>query len=333
MPCSTTLSKLARRCALVLAVAILMVTLGTSCTPTSTQSPDAAHTAASPAPSPPAPKDPGPAIKHGQNAFEGARQQADAAAIKQSPAALLAGSVHQNGQGVVDKIGQKNLPSVIFAATQRVAMGMHAADLVGHYPPADTPKKPPKRTKGLKPGHVVLWYQKSGEKLELQVYGPDGRMRPEAYIAFCKALYAPGDHPRHGHEPWIAYHPRLLAMLYVTARHFDRPLEIISAFRVPRKRKASSNHHRGRAIDFRVQGIKRRRLLGYLDRSFIRAGIGWYPNSTFIHLDTRRRSYHWTDFSKPGQRSRSRKRKIAKGPKHNTDPTRNTLHMPPLSAP
>lgn len=259
------------------------------------------------------------------------RAQEDA--LHASPPGQAAAAVQRTAKRAVDAVLQTRVPAVRFHATQLVALSFHAARITGHYPLPDatiddaTRQRARQRKRALAPGELVIWVQKSGKMLRLQVYDDEGHMRPEAYIDFSKALYAPGQFERWGENPWIAQDPRLLAMLTYTAQHFGKPLEIISAFRVP-KGKSSSNHHKGRAIDFRVRGVKRRRLLNYLDRSFTRVGVGWYPNSTFIHLDTRRRSYYWTDYSRPGGRQRSRQRKVDKPARPRSDPTRDTVHMP-----
>jgi hypothetical protein len=44
-----------------------------------------------------------------------------------------------------------------------------------------------------------------------------------------------------------------------------------------------------------------RDLFELLRRSFADIGVGYYPNSTFVHLDVRERSTLWVDYSGPGQ--------------------------------
>ena len=251
---------------------------------------------------------------------------------RHAPAHLAAQRTLRSALDLVDKLQKARIPALRWQASQIVALALHSADLRGVYPPptpTQATRTRPRKTL-LQPGVLTLYYQKSGERFDLQVYDAAGRMRPEALATFSRALYAPGSDPRYGDDPWIAHHPRLLAMLYYTAHHHDKPIEIISAFRIPRGR-AGSNHGKGRAVDIRLPQVKRGRLLRYLDRSFTAAGIGWYPNSTFVHLDTRRRSYHWTDRSRPGQRQRTRKRKAAGLPGPGTDPTQATVHVAPLS--
>jgi hypothetical protein len=61
---------------------------------------------------------------------------------------------------------------------------------------------------------------------------------------------------------------------------------------------------KGLACDFRVEGVKTAELRDYLRKTFDKVGVGYYPNSTFVHLDVRKeRSAFWIDYSGPGERS------------------------------
>ena len=45
-------------------------------------------------------------------------------------------------------------------------------------------------------------------------------------------------------------------------------------------------------------------LRDYLRRNFQKVGVGYYPNSSFVHLDVRKdRSAFWIDYSGPGERA------------------------------
>ncbi|MGH7328661.1 MAG: DUF882 domain-containing protein, partial [Polyangiaceae bacterium] len=61
-----------------------------------------------------------------------------------------------------------------------------------------------------------------------------------------------------------------------------------------------SNHNLGRAMDFRVEGVPNEALRDYC-RTLKNVGVGYYPNSTFVHLDVRTTPAYWIDFSKPGE--------------------------------
>jgi uncharacterized protein YcbK (DUF882 family) len=102
---------------------------------------------------------------------------------------------------------------------------------------------------------------------------------------------------------------RLASLLYETAKHFDfARLEIVAGYRAPRVAKQKGNpkspHKRGVACDFRVVGVTNEVLRDYV-RQFPKVGVGYYPNSGFVHLDVRDKvSAFWVDYSAPGERAK-----------------------------
>ena len=75
----------------------------------------------------------------------------------------------------------------------------------------------------------------------------------------------------------------------------DRPVQVISAYRTRktnewlrrRGRKAAKNslHIEGRAVDIRIEGVRLRDLRDTA-RGLAAGGVGYYPRSRFIHIDT-----------------------------------------------
>ena len=71
--------------------------------------------------------------------------------------------------------------------------------------------------------------------------------------------------------------------------------EVISGYRSPKtnsmlRKKGSgvakrSLHMEGKAIDIRLTGLKTRELRD-IARSLQQGGVGYYPESDFVHLDT-----------------------------------------------
>src|SRR6185295_12467802 len=95
--------------------------------------------------------------------------------------------------------------------------------------------------------------------------------------------------------------PRLLDLAYRLEQHFhSRSVRVLSAFRLPRGR---SNHGKGRALDLVIPGIPDAEVARFA-RTIGFVGVGVYPRSGFVHIDTRSRSFFWVDGSGPGQRSR-----------------------------
>jgi uncharacterized protein YcbK (DUF882 family) len=98
--------------------------------------------------------------------------------------------------------------------------------------------------------------------------------------------------------------PRLARSLYQTGRHFTgHRLEVISGYRNPKvARNPRSPHKQGLACDFRIAGVPNTTLREYLRRNFEHVGVGFYPNSFFVHLDVRKGpSAFWIDYSGPGE--------------------------------
>ena len=91
--------------------------------------------------------------------------------------------------------------------------------------------------------------------------------------------------------------PRLMDQLYRIASriHPSSPISIISGYRSPSTNAAlrrvtsgvarKSLHMEGRAIDIRIPGIRTTRLRR-LAVGFAAGGVGYYPRSDFVHLDT-----------------------------------------------
>jgi uncharacterized protein YcbK (DUF882 family) len=91
--------------------------------------------------------------------------------------------------------------------------------------------------------------------------------------------------------------PNLLDLLYhiVTEVKPRCPISIISGYRCPRTNAAlrrvttgvskNSLHMKGRAIDIRIPGY-RTADLRQLAINLRRGGVGYYPKSNFVHLDT-----------------------------------------------
>ena len=111
-----------------------------------------------------------------------------------------------------------------------------------------------------------------------------------------------------GREHAIA--PRLGQLLYAVARHFgSRPIDVVAGYRAPRVAREKGNprspHRQGLACDFRVEGVATETLRDYLRSAFHGVGVGYYPNSGFVHLDVgRQRDAFWIDYSGPGERAR-----------------------------
>jgi uncharacterized protein YcbK (DUF882 family) len=97
--------------------------------------------------------------------------------------------------------------------------------------------------------------------------------------------------------------PRLLALVGIVSDHFGgRPVQVVSGYRAytPTQYTPHSNHNYGKALDFRIQGIPNEALRDFC-LTLRNVGCGYYPNSTFVHLDVRDTKAYWVDRSRPGE--------------------------------
>jgi uncharacterized protein YcbK (DUF882 family) len=110
-----------------------------------------------------------------------------------------------------------------------------------------------------------------------------------------------------------AMSPRLADLIYQVARHFEyKKIFVVAGYRAPRVAKEKGNpkspHKKGVACDFRVDGVANTELRDFVRNAFNKVGVGYYPNSEFVHLDVdpsrKRASAFWIDYSGPGERAR-----------------------------
>jgi uncharacterized protein YcbK (DUF882 family) len=163
-------------------------------------------------------------------------------------------------------------------------------------------KKTPARAAAKKPKttNVVLYHLNRRDTFVLHQRDMQGRPPKGFQKRFDRFLRCHYTNTTH------AMNPRLERLLYQTGRHWPgQRLEVVSGFRSPTVAKnPHSPHMKGLACDFRVVGVKNTELRDYLRRSMKKVGVGYYPNSSFVHLDVRKdRSAFWIDYSGPGERA------------------------------
>lgn len=136
-----------------------------------------------------------------------------------------------------------------------------------------------------------------GERERVFPYLSDGTLDPEVLAKLKRLMRDKETDAEH------AIHPRLLKLLYRLADRFDaKQINIISGYRESPSGKSESKHRKGHAVDFMMPGVplaavaREARKLGHV-------GVGFYPNSGFVHLDIRGDgpSYFWVDRSGPGR--------------------------------
>ena len=145
---------------------------------------------------------------------------------------------------------------------------------------------------------IKLEQVNTGEKLTLRLYDKRGRPVKSSLRRIWHILRC---HLTSRERP---IHWRLIRSLYQVSQHYPgRAIQIYSGLRA--KQVASlphSNHVKGRALDFRVQGISNQKLRDYLMTTFKPCGVGYYPNGPFVHFDIREdQSAFWVDYSRKGE--------------------------------
>jgi len=100
---------------------------------------------------------------------------------------------------------------------------------------------------------------------------------------------------------------RLVERIQAVVDHFGKhgatKLSIISGYRPT---SVGSMHSSGRAIDFRMEGVKNEDVVAFC-KTLGDTGCGYYPNSSFVHIDVRDPGaghVAWIDASGPGETPR-----------------------------
>lgn len=166
--------------------------------------------------------------------------------------------------------------------------------------PGYTPREQMNRDYGEPdhPGRVTLL--RRSERREVQLVDEEGRVLEQGLRVLGELLERSEDDERAPDA-----NPRLAVLLARISDHFGgRPIRIVSGFRPAGGRtRESSRHTKGRATDIRVAGVPHRVVWEYC-RRIDHAGCGYYPRSTFVHVDARRIRTQWVDWSRPGRRAR-----------------------------
>ncbi len=153
-------------------------------------------------------------------------------------------------------------------------------------------------------GHVEsdsIHAQRLGEEFHIRVKDAHGHIPPSALMAF--------EHLMRQNDAAHVPDPRLVALVGIVSNHFGgKTIEVVSGYRAytPTQYTPHSNHNYGKALDFRVRGIPNEAVRDFC-RTLRNAGCGYYPNSTFVHMDVRDTKAFWVDLSRPGEPPRYEK--------------------------
>jgi uncharacterized protein YcbK (DUF882 family)/LysM repeat protein len=131
------------------------------------------------------------------------------------------------------------------------------------------------------------------------VFDKKGKVAPGAVESISKLFAATGSRPR--------VDARLVALLADVSENFGgRPMRVVSGWR-DHSYFEDSRHKHSQAVDFSIPGVTNTVVRDYV-RRFRNCGIGYYPNSSFVHLDVRDAAAYWVDYAGPGEPPRERPR-------------------------
>jgi LysM repeat protein len=122
-----------------------------------------------------------------------------------------------------------------------------------------------------------------------------GRIRPSARKSIATMLDASEPRPK-------VPDGLIRLMVRVSDTFGGRPLRVVSGYRTTSYFR-DSRHKSSEAVDFSVVGVPNSAVRDYLV-TLGKVGVGYYPNSTFLHLDVRKSHTYWVDFAGPGEAPR-----------------------------
>lgn len=192
-------------------------------------------------------------------------------------------------------------------ACQRPLRAGQALRITAQDPPTSQPsvvrsqsraKRDPYATRPRRPGFVVL----EGSFGSFSGFGvtAKGKVPKSTSAGFERMLAC-----RRTGKKW-PIHERLIRVVTQVSDHFGgRSLRVVSGFRPWSydQYTTESKHNVGQALDFSIPGVPNQALRDFC-RSFRDVGCGYYPNSSFVHLDVREQSAYWVDYSGPGEAPR-----------------------------
>lgn len=130
-----------------------------------------------------------------------------------------------------------------------------------------------------------------------QLVGKSGRLQEKSVIAISRVMAWP-------RTDFIMDRRLLLLLAKVSDAFGGRTIRLVSGYRTT-SYASESKHPLGRACDFSVLGVPNEALRDYA-RTFNDVGVGYYPNSTFVHMDARDYDAYWVDYAGPGEAPRYR---------------------------
>src|SRR5690554_3715389 len=139
-------------------------------------------------------------------------------------------------------------------------------------------------------GYITI--QSHSQSWKGYVFGPGQKILPNARKGIFRVLGVRSGGP--------VIDDQLIRLLAQLSDQFgSRPIRIVSGYRET-SYVHDSKHKVGRALDFSIPGIPNEALRDYC-RGLGSVGVGYDPNSTFVHLSVRPSPAYWVDYAGPGE--------------------------------
>lgn len=166
-------------------------------------------------------------------------------------------------------------------------------------PGYEPPEPPTPRDWGAPDEPGVVTILRRDETVEVRLLNDEREVTREGLEQLAELMR------RHEGDEAELPHPRLAFLLAAISDHFGgREMTLVSGRRpAAGYTRESSRHVVGRATDIRLRGVPRRELWDFC-RTLSDTGCGYYPRSTFVHVDVRARAAQWVDWSRPGRSPR-----------------------------
>ncbi len=145
-------------------------------------------------------------------------------------------------------------------------------------------------------GTVTLARPSVKKKFQGRLFNARGKILPKTRASLAEFL---GDRESGKSKPPSE---RLMRVLAYLADHFNgRTIIVVSAYRAAGDgTSTTSRHSTGEAIDLRIDGVPNEVLRDF-SLTLSKVGVGYYPRSSFVHVDVRSSAAYWVDWSRPGE--------------------------------
>ena len=148
------------------------------------------------------------------------------------------------------------------------------------------------------------------EVVRTRLYLPSGAIDESAVRQLAHLLR---DIPTGRSSPVVQ---RTLKLIVKAAQRFGAlEVDVVSAYRTGRSASGRRVRHEGyhsvgSAVDFRFPTVDMAQVAAY-GRTFAHVGVGYYPETNFVHLDSREQSYFWEH--RGGRHRRGSDRALSRG--------------------